>query len=248
MKKKEFISELEVRLKGIDVDERESILNYYDELISDKMDEGLNEERVIRNLGTFEEIMRKLNIDSESGKDKIKYDSIIEDELKKEEVKRKRISLEKDDKEGRREEAKNFTKDKEDSEIKVKKQTSNSAYEKEKRGISTSTLILIILTSPIWFSLGIAAISVLFSFIVAIFCCMVSFIAIPICGVAGIVWSFTLFSTDPATAYCTLGGGIAMIGVGFILIPITWKICLYGYKIIWGGVKAILKTFMKGGN
>lgn len=61
MKKDEFLNELEKSLRNIDWQERKEILNYYEELILDRMENtNLNEEDIVNELGRVEEIANKI--------------------------------------------------------------------------------------------------------------------------------------------------------------------------------------------
>ncbi|MCL2630043.1 MAG: DUF1700 domain-containing protein [Firmicutes bacterium] len=60
MNKHEFLSVLSSYLKGFSADELNRVLNYYDELISDKIEAGENEYRVVHNLGDIRMISRQI--------------------------------------------------------------------------------------------------------------------------------------------------------------------------------------------
>lgn len=57
MNKIEFIDILSKRLSGIPEKERKQTIDYYYEIISDKMDDGMSEEDAINSLGTIDEIV-----------------------------------------------------------------------------------------------------------------------------------------------------------------------------------------------
>lgn len=57
MNKKEFISILEKRLNGIPKQDIVNTIEYYNEIIMDKQDDGLSEEEAINSLGTIDEII-----------------------------------------------------------------------------------------------------------------------------------------------------------------------------------------------
>ena len=62
MRKVEFLKELEMRLDGLSDGDKKDILNYYQELIEDRMDDkGLLDEEVINELGSIDEIAKKVN-------------------------------------------------------------------------------------------------------------------------------------------------------------------------------------------
>lgn len=58
MNKQEFISILEKRLSGIPKEDIEKTVDYYNEIILDKMDDGLNEEEAVDSLGDIDEIVK----------------------------------------------------------------------------------------------------------------------------------------------------------------------------------------------
>lgn len=60
MKRKEFIKQLDKQLYFLKYEERQDILNYYNELICDKTDLGLKEEDAVLSVGSIEEIVSKL--------------------------------------------------------------------------------------------------------------------------------------------------------------------------------------------
>ena len=73
MRKDEFIKELSKRLYGLKDADRNDIINYYQELIEDKVEnENLTEEDVIEELGSLDDIAKKVNPNFQFN-DKIKY-------------------------------------------------------------------------------------------------------------------------------------------------------------------------------
>ena len=58
MLKEEFLSKLEKRLLGIPKEDLERTLDYYNEIISDKVEDGMSEEEAINSLGTFDEVVK----------------------------------------------------------------------------------------------------------------------------------------------------------------------------------------------
>lgn len=57
MSKKEFLSTLQKGLSGLPGDEIKERLNFYSEIIEDRMEEGLSEEEAVLAVGTVEEIV-----------------------------------------------------------------------------------------------------------------------------------------------------------------------------------------------
>lgn len=60
MNKQEFMSSLTVALGRMPREERYKTLSYYDELIDDRMEDGMTEEEAVSKLGSAEEIAREL--------------------------------------------------------------------------------------------------------------------------------------------------------------------------------------------
>lgn len=61
MSKQEFLKQLAFRLHHLQAEERNDIINYYDELIEDKKDrEGLDEEAIIKELGSLDDIAKRV--------------------------------------------------------------------------------------------------------------------------------------------------------------------------------------------
>ncbi|HRF70633.1 MAG TPA: DUF1700 domain-containing protein [Candidatus Pelethenecus sp.] len=72
MRKKEFLKKLSIRLNHLDRQDRNDILDYYDELIEDSIDRtGKTEAEVIYDLGELEDIVRRVD---PSYKAKIRYE------------------------------------------------------------------------------------------------------------------------------------------------------------------------------
>lgn len=77
MDKKTFLNKLSSELTHLSKSERDDIINYYDELIEDKMDrEGLSEEEIIAELGSIDEIVKR--VAPKSTDTKIHYDEVEE--------------------------------------------------------------------------------------------------------------------------------------------------------------------------
>lgn len=60
MDKNTFLSELQKRLKGLPEEDVQRTLEYYREMIEDRMEEGLSEEEAVANIGSVEEIAEPL--------------------------------------------------------------------------------------------------------------------------------------------------------------------------------------------
>lgn len=60
MTQTEFLNQLEIRLAGIPKDERNKIIEYYTEIINDKLENGESEESIFRSLGSPETIAQNI--------------------------------------------------------------------------------------------------------------------------------------------------------------------------------------------
>ena len=60
MDKNTFLSQLQKRLRGLPEQERQQTLEYYREMIEDRLEEGLSEEDAVADIGTVEEIAQPL--------------------------------------------------------------------------------------------------------------------------------------------------------------------------------------------
>lgn len=63
MKKEQFLKELRYSLRKYSNDEVDEAIKYYDEMISDRIEQGHSEEEVIRGLGEIRDITREIQID-----------------------------------------------------------------------------------------------------------------------------------------------------------------------------------------
>jgi uncharacterized membrane protein len=112
-----------------------------------------------------------------------------------------------------------------------------------KRKLKSWEIVLIILGSPIWVSLGIALLSVCFSLYVGFWSTIVALwaadLAFMVGGIAAVIGSFTTFAVGAAPqATFFLGAGLVGIGLsivlGFAFVALTKLIAQLGAKIITG--------------
>ncbi len=88
MRKREFLRRLGQELSHLDRDERNDILDYYDELIEDRIEKtGNSESDVIYDLGEIEDIARRVD---PTHRRKFKYEE--EEELPRKKSRRRRSS------------------------------------------------------------------------------------------------------------------------------------------------------------
>ena len=63
MYKQDFLKEIKYKLKDFNHDETNKLIEYYDELINDYMDEGLKEEEAVLKLGNVDKIINDIKAD-----------------------------------------------------------------------------------------------------------------------------------------------------------------------------------------
>ena len=87
MTKKEFLLELRRNLSGLPKDELEDRLNFYEEMINDRMDEGKTEEEAVADIGTTDDAVREIA-------SKTKFSTLVKEKIRpKREIKGWEIAL-----------------------------------------------------------------------------------------------------------------------------------------------------------
>ena len=157
MTKLKFLFSLRERLSGLPPKDMEERLNFYSEMIEDRMEEGLSEEQAVSAIGSVDEIAEQ----------------IISD-----------IPL-----------------------IKLAKERITP-----KRRLTAGEIVLLVLGSPVWLSLLIAALAVLVSLYASLWAVIVSlwaaFVSLVACAFGGVAASMILAATGNGPI------GLAIIGAG----------------------------------
>ena len=167
MNKEKFLDALRRRLSGLpqeDIDER---IAFYEEMIDDRMDEGVSEEEAVSRIGSVEEIARQ-----------------IMSEIPLQKLVKEKIS--------------------------------------PKRSLKAWEIILLVLGSPVWIPLIIAAIAVLLALYVVLWAVVICFYAVDVSFVAGtlacIVGLFvSLMVGNLVVALFSLGAGLAFAGLTILM-------------------------------
>ena len=60
MNKQEFLSSLRARLNGLPKDDIEERINFYEEMINDRIDDGKSEEEAVADIGTVDQIVEEI--------------------------------------------------------------------------------------------------------------------------------------------------------------------------------------------
>lgn len=167
MKRNEFMEAVRKKLKGLSEEDINKALEFYDEIINDKVEDGVPEDEAVDALGTPDEIAEQIMMG---------------------------MSLPK----------------------LVK------AKAKPTGGFKAWEIVLIILGFPIWFSLLVAAASVVFAFFIVILSLVIAFFAVVISfGFGGLVLIaagfMSLITGGGVSAIYQLGVALMLIGLAVLL-------------------------------
>ena len=64
MKKQEFLTELRSKLNGLPKEDIDNRVNFYEEMINDRMDDGKSEEEAVADIGSVDEVVRQIANDT----------------------------------------------------------------------------------------------------------------------------------------------------------------------------------------
>ncbi|MBR6593990.1 MAG: DUF1700 domain-containing protein [Clostridia bacterium] len=184
MNKKEFLECLSRGLSALPKEETEERLNFYSEMIDDRMEEGLSEEEAVAAVGSAEDIAAQIVKES---------------------------SLE---------------------------NTDNEDFE-QKRRLKAWEIALLVIGSPIWLSLGIAALAILVSLYAVIWAVVVSlwaaFASFAACFVGGLAAGTVLLVGGKGIS------GMAMLGAGLVCAGLA----VFGFYASVGATKGTLMLTKK---
>lgn len=184
MTKLEFISALSEKLKGLPQDDISERLNFYAEMIEDRMEEGISEQEAVAAVGDIDEIVAQIVTD-------IPLTKIAKEKIK------------------------------------------------SKRRLKVWEIVLLVLGSPIWLALGIAAVAVIFAVYISFWAVIISlwavFVSIIGCSLSGVAAGIIFACTGNALA------GIAMVGAGIVCAGLS----IYMFYACKGVTKAILTLTKK---
>ena len=167
MNKTQFLDELKRRLAGLpqsDLDER---LEFYSEMIDDRMEDGLTEEEAVAEIGSVDEVVAQIMADIPLSK------------LVKEKV-------------------------------------------KQRRSLKVWEIVLLVLGSPVWLPLGIAAFAVCLSLYVVLWAVLISIWAVDlsfaVCALGGVAGAVLfVLKGNLAGAGVMLGAAICCAGLAVLL-------------------------------
>lgn len=199
MNKQQFITELQKQLGGLPLSDINQTLQYYSEMIDDRIEDGLSEQEAVASIGDPQKIAKEILMD-------IPLPKLVKQKIK------------------------------------------------SSRRMSALEIVLLILGSPIWLSLAIAAISIVFSVYVVLWSVIISLYAVSFslaaCGVAG-VFAFAVFGVTGNMISGVFVVGCALVCAGtailmFMASNLITKGLLWLSRKIWCGIKSCFKR--KGDN
>lgn len=185
MSKQEFLTQLRKGLSGLPQADIEERLTFYDEMLEDKMEEGLSEDEAVLAAGPINEIIAQIVADTPLTK--IAKERII-----------------------------------------------------PKKRLSVGKIVLLVLSSPIWIPLGIAAISVIFSLYIVLLAVIFSLWTI---------FASFIVSSVASVAICIIFiirgislSGVAMLSAGIVCAGLS-IFMFYGCMAITKGSFILTKKF-----
>lgn len=183
MLKQEFLAQLGKGLSGLPRDDLEERLNFYSEMIDDRMEAGLSEEEAVSAIGSVDQIATQIIADTPLAK------------LAKERI-------------------------------------------QPKRRLKVWEIVLLVLGSPIWFSLLVAAFAVVFSLYVVLWAVIISlwavFVSVSASTLGGLASGIALATSGNSHA------GIAMIGAGIVCAGLS-ILLFFGCKAATKGILWLTK-------
>ena len=194
MRKQEFLYALKKQLSGLSEKEVSERINFYSEMIDNKIEDGLSEYAAVREVGSVEKIAAEI----------LAFAPLV----RTTEVKRKGKSL------------------------------------------GTGTILLLVLGSPVWLSLAIAAFAVVISLYAALFAVVVSlwavFASFAIAAPAGVIGGvFFILCGNVLSGAATVSVGLVLAGLAIFLFY-DCKAATRGSLLLakWGGTQ-IIKFFKR---
>ena len=195
MTKADYLSQIRDRIKGIPADEVEKHIEYYSEMIDDRIEEGIPEEEAVAGMDTPKAVADMILQETPLSK-------LVEDKI-------------------------------------------NS-----KRQFNTFELILIVLGSPVWLSLLIAAFSLVLALFITVFALVISYYAVGLAvgasGIVGIIGTvlFIVVLNVKASVFML---GVSLVCIGLLILffmsvkPVTVAIVRF-----WAWICQLVKRVFAG--
>ena len=188
MNKLAFLSLLRDRLAGLPGEDIGRSMDYYSEMIDDRMEEGLSEEEAVRAIGPMDEVVGQILMETSLPK------------LVKAKVRRKRSA-------------------------------------------PVGQIVLLVLGSPIWLPLCVAALAIFLVLYLLLWVAVLVMYAVDLCvaaaGLSGLLGAFVqVFGGRFAQGAFLLGGGLACIGLAVLLF--------FGFNVVTKGVLTLSRAMLRG--
>jgi len=202
MNKFDFLTQLRAKLWNMPHSDVERTVDYYREMIEDRMEDGLPEEEAVAAVGDLNEIVEQLNAESP------RTPAVVNAEP----------------------------------------ETQNKKQEKQ-RHFEPWMIVLLVLGSPVWMALLIAAAAVIFAVFVSLWAVVISLyataFALAVSALGLLVGAFSLlWIRRLAECAVTVGGALVCAGVAillFLLSNLAAKGLVALTKLIWSGTAGIFK-------
>ena len=188
MKKQDFVAELRRKLAGLPKQDIEERINFYSEMIDDRMEDGISEDDAVSEIGSVDDIASQIIAD-------IPFTKIAKERIK------------------------------------------------PKRKLKAWEIVLLAVGSPIWLSLGIAVVAIIFSLYVVLWSVIVSLWAVFASLIASAVGCVLT-----GIAFAIVGnGGAGGVSVSFGIVCAGLAIfCFFGCKAATKGVVVLTKKIAIG--
>lgn len=188
MNKLAFLSLLRDRLAGLPGEDIGRSMDYYSEMIDDRMEEGLSEEEAVRAIGPMDEVVGQILMETSLPK------------LVKAKVRRKRSA-------------------------------------------PVGQIVLLVLGSPIWLPLCVAALAIFLVLYLLLWVAVLVMYVVDLCvaaaGLSGLLGAFVqVFGGRLAQGAFLLGGGLACIGLAVLLF--------FGFNVVTKGVLTLSRAMLRG--
>ena len=188
MTKIEWIAELKKNTEKLPSEEQNRILEYYEELFSDKTESGMSEEEIINEFGNPRDVAEKLLNESPAEEEKT---AVPQENIK----------------DG------NTSSESKKTDEKPKQEYKPPVYEKKKRSAGSTLASLTLLSL-----FGFVGLGVLIAVWAVILSVMVVGASAAFAGIVQFFVSFTLFNSGIGAALAQLGISIFAAGIGFIIL------------------------------
>ena len=195
MNKEQFLQQLAYHIAGLPQSDVMHWLEYYDDMLDDRIEDGMSEEDAIAALGEPLQIARQILAETPITR-------LVKERLK------------------------------------------------PQKSLPVWALILLILCSPMWLSLVVAAVAVVLSVFVSLWAGMISLYAVELslaaCAFGGLGLSIVEFCVAaPLLGVLFLGGALACAGLAFLAIPLCKQLTLLLLKACKGFWLFIKRLFVR---